>query len=54
MCGRLEEKSPIREAWNDKVGDVVKTFETVKKMWHTFLNSVKRDMINGDAESRTQ
>ena len=23
-------------------------------MWHTFSSTVKRDMINGDAESRTQ
>ena len=25
-----------------------------KNMWHTFSSTVKRDMINGDAESRTQ
>ncbi|WP_242274558.1 T7SS effector LXG polymorphic toxin [Bacillus cereus group sp. BfR-BA-01310] len=101
MCGRIEEKSPIRKAWDDKVDDVVKMFETVKKMWngtvigtgkavedeiksmetlsnmdigtfinvtyaalhldetiknmwHTFSNSVKRDIIDGDAESGTQ
>ncbi|MBC6975413.1 colicin [Bacillus sp. Xin] len=101
MCGRLEEKSSIRKAWDDKVDDVVKVFERVKKMWngtvigsgkavedeikfmetlnnmdigtfinvtyailhldettknmwHTFSNSVKRDLIDGDAESRTQ
>ncbi len=101
MCGRLEEKSPIRKAWDDKVDDVVKMFETVKKMWngtvigtgkavedeiksmetlsnmdigtfinvtyailhldetaqnmwHAFSSTVKRDIINGDAESRTQ
>ncbi|MGG3523348.1 T7SS effector LXG polymorphic toxin [Bacillus pseudomycoides] len=101
MCGRLEEKSPIRKAWDDKVDDVVKMFETVKKMWNgtvigtgkavedeiksletlsnmdigtfinvtyailhldettknmwnTFSNSVKRDIIDGDAESLTQ
>ncbi|EOQ05905.1 T7SS effector LXG polymorphic toxin [Bacillus cereus] len=28
--------------------------ETAKNMWHTFSSTVKRDMINGDAESRTQ
>ncbi|HDR6311939.1 TPA: colicin [Bacillus cereus] len=28
--------------------------ETTKNMWHTFSNSVKRDLIDGDAESRTQ
>ena len=101
MCGRLEEKSPIRKAWDDKVDDVVKMFETVKKMWngtvigtgkavedeiksmealsnmdigtfinvtyailhldettknmwHTFSSTVKRDIIDGDAESITQ
>ncbi|MED1508755.1 T7SS effector LXG polymorphic toxin [Bacillus proteolyticus] len=101
MCGRLEEKSPIRKAWDDKVDDVVKMFETVKKMWngtvigtgkavedeiksmetlsnmdigtfinvtyailhldettknmwHAFSNTVKRDIIDGDAESITQ
>ncbi|MBC6971259.1 colicin [Bacillus sp. Xin] len=106
MCGRLEEKSPIRKAWDDKVDDVVKMFETVKKMWngtvigtgkavedgiksmetlsnmdirnmdigtfinvtyailhldetaknmwHAFSSTMKRDMIDGDAESRTQ
>ncbi|MGG3673831.1 DNA/RNA non-specific endonuclease [Bacillus nitratireducens] len=101
MCGRLEEKSPIRKAWDDKVDDVVKMFETVKKMWngtvigtgkavedeiksmealsnmdigtfinvtyailhldettknmwHAFSSTVKRDIIDGDAESITQ
>jgi len=103
MCGRLEEKSPIRKAWDDKVDDVVKMFETVKKMWngtvigtgkavedeiksmetlsnmnmdletfinvtytilhleetaqnmwHAFSSTMKRDIIDGDAESRTQ
>ncbi|WP_262386309.1 hypothetical protein, partial [Bacillus sp. Xin] len=106
MCGRLEEKSPIRKAWDDTVDDVVKVFETVKKMWngtvigtgkavedeiksmetlsnmdirnmdietfinvtyaivhldetaqnmwHAFSSTMKRDIINGDAESRTQ
>ncbi|PEP80681.1 colicin [Bacillus toyonensis] len=101
MCGKLEEPFPIRKVWNDKVDDVVKMFETVKKMWngtvigtgkavedeiksietlsnmdigtfihvtyailhldettknmwYTLSNSVKRDLINGDAESRTQ
>ncbi|KFN04591.1 LXG domain of WXG superfamily protein [Bacillus clarus] len=34
MCGRIEEKSPIRKAWDDKVDDVVTMFETVKKMWN--------------------
>ncbi|PJN49626.1 Ribonuclease [Bacillus mycoides] len=101
MCGRIEEKSPIRKAWDDKVDDVVKMFETVKKMWngtvigtgkavedeiksmealsnmdigtfinvtyailhldettknmwHAFSSTVKRDIIDGDAESITQ
>ncbi|MDR4903054.1 T7SS effector LXG polymorphic toxin [Bacillus mycoides] len=101
MCDRLEEKSPIRKAWDDKVDDVVKMFETVKKMWngtvigtgkavedeiksmetlsnmdigtfinvtyailhldettknmwHAFSSTVKRDIIDGDAESITQ
>ncbi|WP_018781584.1 T7SS effector LXG polymorphic toxin [Bacillus sp. 95MFCvi2.1] len=103
MCGRLEEKSPIRKAWDDKVDDVVKMFETVKKMWngtvigtgkavedeiksmetlsnmnmdletfinvtytilhleetaqnmwHAFSSTMKRDIIDGDAESLTQ
>ncbi|EOV9529292.1 EndoU domain-containing protein [Bacillus cytotoxicus] len=106
MCGRLEEQSPIRKAWDDKVDDVVKMFETVKKMWngtvigtgkavedeiksmetlsnmdirnmdietfinvtyaivhldetaqnmwHAFSSTMKRDIIDGDAESRTQ
>ncbi|MGG0762856.1 T7SS effector LXG polymorphic toxin [Bacillus paramycoides] len=101
MCGRIEEKSPIRKAWDDKVDDVVTMFETVKKMWngtvigtgkavedeiksmetlsnmdigtfinvtyailhldettknmwHAFSSTVKRDIIDGDAESITQ
>ncbi|MDM5427545.1 T7SS effector LXG polymorphic toxin [Bacillus mycoides] len=101
MCGRIEEKSPIRKAWDDKVDDVVTMFETVKKMWngtvigtgkavedeiksmetlsnmdigtfinvtyailhldettknmwHAFSSTMKRDIIDGDAESRTQ
>ncbi|PDZ08134.1 cytosolic protein, partial [Bacillus pseudomycoides] len=97
---------PIRKAWDDKVDDVVKMFETVKKMWngtvigtgkavedgiksmetlsnmdirnmdigtfinvtyailhldetaknmwHAFSSTMKRDIIDGDAESRTQ
>ncbi|MFP3415383.1 T7SS effector LXG polymorphic toxin [Bacillus sp. SIMBA_074] len=101
MCGRIEEQSPIRKAWDDKVDDVVTMFETVKKMWngtvigtgkavedeiksmetlsnmdigtfinvtyailhldettknmwHAFSSTMKRDIIDGDAESRTQ
>ncbi|EMY5507595.1 cytoplasmic protein [Bacillus wiedmannii] len=101
MCGRIEKKSPIRKAWDDKIDDVVTMFETVKKMWngtvigtgkavedeiksmetlsnmdigtfinvtyailhldettknmwHAFSSTVKRDIIDGDAESITQ
>ncbi|EPY7702218.1 MULTISPECIES: T7SS effector LXG polymorphic toxin [Bacillus cereus group] len=28
--------------------------ETAKNMWHAFSNKIKRDMIEGDAESRTE
>ncbi|WP_242226480.1 T7SS effector LXG polymorphic toxin [Bacillus cereus group sp. BfR-BA-01358] len=28
--------------------------ETTKNMWHAFSNKIKRDMIEGDAESRTE
>ncbi|MBJ7987198.1 T7SS effector LXG polymorphic toxin [Bacillus cereus] len=97
----IEEKSPVRNAWDDAADSIVGTFETVKKMWeaikrgsgkavgdeiesaialsnmdigtfinvtyalfhldetaknmwHAFSNKIKRDMIEGDAESRTE
>ncbi|KAA0745431.1 cytoplasmic protein [Bacillus sp. AY3-1] len=97
----IEEKSPVRNAWDDATDSIVGTFETAKKMWeaiqrgsgkavgdeiesaialsnmdigtfinvtyalfhldetaknmwHAFSNKIKRDMIEGDAESRTE
>ncbi|MDF9448770.1 T7SS effector LXG polymorphic toxin [Bacillus toyonensis] len=97
----IEEKSPVRNAWDDAADSIVGTFETAKKMWeaiqrgsgkaigdeiesaialsnmdigtfinvtyalfhldetaknmwHAFSNKIKRDMIEGDAESRTE
>lgn len=97
----IEEKSPVRNAWDDVADGIVGTFETAKKMWeaiqrgsgkaigdeiesaialsnmdietfinvtyalfhldetaknmwHAFSNKIKRDMIEGDAESRTE
>ncbi|OFD92312.1 Ribonuclease [Bacillus mycoides] len=97
----IEEKSPVRNAWDDAADSIVGMFETVKKMWeatqrgsgkaigdeiesavalsnmdigtfinvtyalfhldetaknmwHAFSNKIKRDMIDGDAESRTE
>lgn len=97
----IEEKSPVRNAWDDAADGIVSTFETAKKMWeaiqrgsgkaigdeiesaialsnmdigtfinvtyalfhldetaknmwHAFSNKIKRDMIEGDAESRTE
>ncbi|WP_252188034.1 HNH endonuclease [Bacillus sp. RIT 809] len=97
----IEEKSPVRNAWDDTADSIVGVFETVKKMWeavqrgsgkaigdeiesaealsnmdigtfinvtyalfhldetaknmwHAFSNKIKRDMIDGDAESRTE
>ncbi|OFD41299.1 T7SS effector LXG polymorphic toxin [Bacillus mycoides] len=97
----IEEKSPVRNAWDDAADSIVGVFETVKKMWeavqrgsgkaigdeiesaealsnmdigtfinvtyalfhldetaknmwHAFSNKIKRDMIDGDAESRTE
>ncbi|PFE20274.1 T7SS effector LXG polymorphic toxin [Bacillus cereus] len=97
----IEEKSPVRNAWDDAADSIVGTFEAAKKMWeaiqrgsgkaigdeiesaialsnmdigtfinvtyalfhldetaknmwHAFSNKIKRDMIEGDAESRTE
>ncbi|MGE6310948.1 T7SS effector LXG polymorphic toxin [Bacillus cereus] len=97
----IEEKSPVRNAWDDTADSIVGMFEIVKKMWeatqrgsgkaigdeiesavalsnmdigtfinvtyalfhldetaknmwHAFSNKIKRDMIDGDAESRTE
>ncbi|MEB9559696.1 T7SS effector LXG polymorphic toxin [Bacillus cereus] len=97
----IEEKSPVRNAWDDATDSIVGTFETAKKMWeaiqrgsgkaigdeiesaialsnmdigtfinvtyalfhldetaknmwHAFSNKIKRDMIEGDVESRTE
>ncbi|WP_283259434.1 HNH endonuclease [Bacillus cereus] len=97
----IEEKSPVRNAWDDATDSIVGTFETAKKMWeaiqrgsgkavgdeiesaialsnmdigtfinvtyalfhldetaknmwHAFSNKIKRDMIEGDTESRTE
>ncbi|MGH0515115.1 deaminase domain-containing protein [Bacillus cereus] len=97
----IEEKSPVRNAWEDTADSIVGMFEIVKKMWeatqrgsgkaigdeiesavalsnmdigtfinvtyalfhldetaknmwHAFSNKIKRDMIDGDAESRTE
>ncbi|OPA21403.1 cytoplasmic protein [Bacillus cereus] len=97
----IEEKSPVRNAWDDVADGIVGTFETAKKMWeaiqrgsgkaigdeiesaialsnmdigtfinvtyalfhldetaknmwHAFSNKIKRDMIEGEAESRTE
>ncbi|MFT2137294.1 T7SS effector LXG polymorphic toxin [Bacillus cereus] len=97
----IEEKSPVRNAWDDVADGIVGTFETAKKMWeaiqrgsgkaigdeiesaialsnmdigtfinvtyalfhldetaknmwHAFSNKIKRDMIEGDTESRTE
>ncbi|QWI17302.1 cytoplasmic protein [Bacillus wiedmannii] len=97
----IEEKSPVRNVWDDAADSIVGTFETVKKMWeaikrgsgkavgdeiesaialsnmdigtfinvtyalfhldetaknmwHAFSNKIKQDMIEGDAESRTE
>ncbi|MFP3412834.1 T7SS effector LXG polymorphic toxin [Bacillus sp. SIMBA_074] len=97
----IEEKSLVRNAWDDTADSIVGIFEIVKKMWegtqrgsgkaigdeiesavalsnmdigtfinvtyalfhldetaknmwHAFSNKIKRDMIDGDAESRTE
>ncbi|MGE6401237.1 T7SS effector LXG polymorphic toxin [Bacillus cereus] len=97
----IEEKSLVRNAWDDTADSIVGMFEIVKKMWeatqrgsgkaigdeiesavalsnmdigtfinvtyalfhldetaknmwHAFSNKIKRDMIDGDAESRTE